>query len=273
MDQNRSDQLLKMAISQLESIKTLAGNDVQGTPLEMSLDMAILTLKAGDSAPASQQNTRTEDTREENSGPTVGIDYGYEDSYDGYYEDEDDEDDWEQEPATPPEGFGTREAYEAFLEQQGKLDENPVTVAGYVPDGQGGVVEVGNLEESIMDYGAPDEDEDEDEHEETPQDTIRVSLTRVDENELTITDVRSHILNEDGHARGNDVSTAMKRTFGNDYEVVAGDSQNEKVIQFHLDTNNPLTKAALNGIAKSTIQFGGTLVFPRIGAVRSRIKH
>lgn len=280
MANERIEQLRELAVRQLESIREIAGADLQGTSLELELQMAIAGLKNSTTSTTSI-STHAIDTPKAYESD--------EDSFDPYEDDYDEDvDDYEEEDLTPvvPNNFPDEESYQAFLREQNDVlptveDEETGETATLRPDDVAGViqtedgfVEVGDLEgsldktEEILREQNTIRDEDgeelyQNEIEEVPE--IRVAMTRTDKNTLTEHQVRNVIL-------AHPSSRTMIQTFGEDYRVVDSDDLSEKIVLFRIDNNNDLSRKASQGIqfSNGVVQFAGHLTFPGIGRVYAR---
>lgn len=286
MANERIEQLRELAVRQLESIREIAGADLQGTSLELELQMAIAGLKNSTTSTTSI-STHAIDTpkayeSDEDSFDPYEDEYSYADDYD------EDVDDYEVEELTPvvPNNFPDEEAYQAFLREQndvlptvedaetGETETlRPYDVAGVVAT-ENGFVEVGDLEgsmdktEEILreqntirdEYG---EELYQNEIEEVPE--IRVAMTRTDKNNLTEHQVRNIIL-------AHPSSRTMIQAFGEDYRVVDSDDLSEKIVLFRINNNNDLSRKASQGVqfSNGVVQFAGHLAFPGIGRVYAR---
>lgn len=283
MANERIEQLRELAVRQLESIREIAGADLQGTSLELELQMAIAGLKNSTTSTTSISTHAIDTPKAYESDEDFDEDYDDEAYYDDEYVD-----DYEVEELTPvvPNNFPDEEAYQAFLREQndvlptvedaetGETETlRPYDVAGVVAT-ENGFVEVGDLEgsmdktEEILreqntirdEYG---EELYQNEIEEVPE--IRVAMTRTDKNNLTEHQVRNIIL-------AHPSSRTMIQAFGEDYRVVDSDDLSEKIVLFRINNNNDLSRKASQGVqfSNGVVQFAGHLAFPGIGRVYAR---
>lgn len=282
MANERIEQLRELAVRQLESIREIAGADLQGTSLELELQMAIAGLKN------SATSTTSISTHAIDTPKAYESDEDSFDPYEDEYSYDEDYDDYEEEDLTPvvPNNFPDEEAYQAFLREQndvlptvedaetGETETlRPDDVAGVIAT-ENGFVEVGDLEGSLDkteeilreqntirdEYG---EELYQNEIEEVPE--IRVAITRTDEDLLTEHQVRNIIL-------AHPSSRTMIQAFGKDYRVVDSDDRSEKIVLFRINNNNDLSRKASQGIqfSNGVVQFAGHLAFPGIGRVYAR---
>lgn len=277
MDKEKAQYIREVAITQLNTLKDLAKDDIK---LSIELDVAISALSGKDTsrAPAVAQ-------------PVIDFahnvdeyDHNVDDNYDEYDDDyEDHVEDYindEQEELPVPDGFADREEYEAFLATQEdvmpKIEDEFGNEQTAVPDTMAGFVngqEVGNLDgdlekvseilvETNTIYDEEGNVEFQQEVEEVP--SIRVSFTRDDRNELTIDQVKNSVLRAPE-------STMMLNSFGHNFNIVDGTVDAEKVIEFFIDNTNIRSRQASQAIALSDIvKFGGRVLIPGLGLVTAR---
>lgn len=293
MANERIEQLRELAVRQLESLRDIAGADLQGTSLELDLQMALVSLKNDTSTVSvSAQTVNTAQVRRpvvENVEEDSFDPYEYDeyDEYDEYgYADEYDDEGYEEVAPVVPNNFADEEDYQAFLRTQNEVlptieDEEtgetetlrPDDVAGVIPT-ENGFVEVGDLdgsldktEEILREQNTiRDEYGDElyqNEIEEVPE--IKVAITRTDGNVLTEHQITNIILSHPS-------SRTMLQTFGRDYRVVDSDDVSEKVVLFRIDNTDDRARKASQGIqfSNGVVQFAGHLTFPGIGRVYAR---
>lgn len=297
MANERIEQIREMAVRQLESLQNIAGAELQGTSLELDLQMALASLKNNASAVSSpeqtvspvQANRSVAKASEEDSFDPYEDEYAYADDF----HDEDDlyneyADDYEEEDLAPvvPNNFPDEEAYQAFLRNQEEVlptveDEETGEITTVRPDDVAGViatengfVEVGDLDgsldtvEEILREQNTIRDEDGEELYQNEIETvpyIRVAITRTDENTLTEHQVKNVILTHPS-------SRTMINTFGEDYRVADSDKVSEKIVMFRIDNGNDRARKASQGLhfSNGTVQFAGHLTFPGVGRVYAR---
>lgn len=281
-------QIQKMAILQLESLLKLAGESIVGTSTEMSIKLALEVLKTDDT-PQNDNKSNTADKTKEKIGSWGNDDYDDDNDEDveGYY-DEMNDPDYDDDNVAPvvPEGFGTEENYQTFIESQADLlpEENdelgnviiprPDDVVGSIEDENGNIVDFGTMDESLDKVTEHIEEQNTIRDEEgnvlyhneiDPIPYIRVSFTRNDGEELTREDLEKKVFT-------NRASKPMLDNFGSDYVVLSGDSPSEKIVSFYINNNDEKQKKVSQAIMNSQgmMQFAGHTVIPRIGLVTAK---
>lgn len=266
MSDERLEYIRELAVRQLESLQSLGGDDLKGTSLEVDLVMAISSLKQ------EIPQLKSFDAEPANINVALEVDKVEED----FLNPENEED---LVPETP-QGFEDEETYQAFIATQADLlpvqvDEETGEVSTVRPDdvvGNIGGHEVGDMEDSLAKVDEylieqntiRDEETDEvlyiNEPDEVP--SVKISLTREDENELTVAQVLNNVL----AARE---STTMLDNFGDNFNVLNGETVNQKIIQFFIDNNDEKSRKVSQGLvhARNMMQFGGRVVIPGIGLV------
>lgn len=284
------------AINQLEALLKIGGQDIAGTSLELQLNLAVSTLKNGESTLS--VSVPVEASEKEPVFPVVeeqtsfDPEYFYDEYDEGFYEDEDNyyeyddnyNDIYEPEAPTIPEGFDDEASYQDFLrgqelpthtfedEETGEEVEETIR-----PDDVVGIVngrEVGNLEESlnkvdeyVVGQNTIRDEETGDvlyqnEPEEVPY--VSVSIERADGNELTPVQLLSKVMKAPE-------SSTMLKVFGDNFKIIEGDTPAEKIVQFFVDNNNETSRKAAQGLVygNGMMQFGGQIVVPGIGLVKA----
>lgn len=293
MANEKIEQIREMAVRQLESLQNIAGAELQGTSLELDLQMALASLKNNASAVSSpeqtvspvQANRPVVKASEEDSFDPYEDEYAYADDF---HDDYGYVDDYEDEDIAPvvPNNFPDEEAYQAFLRNQEEVlptveDEETGEITTVRPDNVAGViatengfVEVGDLDgsldktEEILREQNTIRDEDGEELYQNEIETIpyiRVAITRTDENTLTEHQVKNVILTHPS-------SRTMIDTFGEDYRVADSDKVSEKIVMFRIDNGNDRARKASQGLhfSNGIVQFAGHLTFPGVGRVYAR---
>lgn len=250
-----SKALKDLAINQLSALANLA-RDTGNVELQHQFQLFSLSLGQEATIPPA---------------PAPHVEPRRNEDFDDYYDDEDNDEDYyddDLEEDIIPEGFDTLEEYNDFLDSQpanlttqtveneetGEEDEiRAISVAGVIPDGEGGYKEVGSL--PVFD------EEDDDYFDEEEVDVINVKLTRA-EGELTGQDVQDIL--------DNPQSRMMLDVFGRDYRVLRTADPSVKVISFNIDNDNLQSRRMSQMVTSGNlVRFGGRAVFPRIGVVTS----
>lgn len=248
MDENT---LLKFIVDQVKSLRTAAADVLPVThPALTTLSNAIVELEGG--APAA---------------PRIGFQaepaahHAYAANYNGY--EDDDEFDEEEYVRQIPEGM-TEEQYDAFLAEQNEGGvAADATVVGNIPDGNGGYIQAGNAAESFarannvadaeIEYAAEDGEE------LVVGNSITVEYTRLNEEELTESDV--HIIVNDP------ISDALRHLGSIQLVQVRNTEQaHVKKAVFEVLEEGELRLATL---ATGVAAYRGVVPFPRLGRVKA----